>query len=221
MSGIPEYNAPQFRAAAACLRDQGYDVVSPVELDEAEGLDYATLGDITPGDEAWSQFLARDIQCIARDDIDTVVALQGWQDSRGASLEVATAWGLGKEVLRYPELTPIGSDEVRVVDATTGGAKGQKLARFDLLPWPELWEVAKLYGKGAEKYEDRNWERGYRWGLSFAALHRHLAQFWQGESVDAQTGCHHLASVVFHAFALMRFEKQHAELDDRATLRLG
>lgn len=104
--------------------------------------------------------------------------------------------------------------EVRVTHST-GGQKGSKLERFDLLPWDCLQEVARLYGKGAEKYEERNWERGYPMSLSFAALQRHLVAFWQGESHDKETGCHHLASVVFHAFALMRFEKMSPTLDTR------
>lgn len=87
----------------------------------------------------------------------------------------------------------------------TGGAKGSKMERFDLLPWPELAEVAKLYGKGAEKYDERNWEKGYNVSLSFAALMRHVTAFWRGEDYDEETECHHLASVIFHAAAMMRF----------------
>lgn len=105
--------------------------------------------------------------------------------------------------------------EVRIVNESTGGEKGSKPARFDLLPWEELWEVAELYGAGAEKYAPRNWELGYDWSLSFASLHRHLALFWGGESYDEETKAHHLTSVIFHALALMQFEKTHPELDDR------
>ena len=105
--------------------------------------------------------------------------------------------------------------ETRVTNERTGGEKGRKLERFDLLPWAQLAEVARLYGKGAEKYEDRNWERGYAWSLSFGALHRHLAAFWGGEYEDVETECAHLASVVFHALALMFFHATHPDLDDR------
>ena len=111
------------------------------------------------------------------------------------------------------------SGEVRVTDPTTGGQKGKKPARFDLLPQGPLWEVAELYGKGAEKYADRNWEKGYAWSLSFAALSRHLSLFWQGEYLDSETGCPHLASVVFHAFALMEFYAQGSGTDDRPQER--
>jgi hypothetical protein len=107
------------------------------------------------------------------------------------------------------------SEETRITDPTTGGQKCQKLERFDLLPWHQIAKVARHYGVGAKKYEDRNWEKGYKWSLSFGALHRHLAAFWNGEDIDAETGSTHLAAVVFHALALMEFGEMHPELDDR------
>lgn len=106
-------------------------------------------------------------------------------------------------------------EEVRVVNESTGGEKGQKGARFDLLPWVQLRQVAELYGKGAQKYEARNWEKGYDWSLSFAALHRHLESFWSGEYDDEENGLPHLTSVVFHALALMYFHDNHPDQDDR------
>jgi hypothetical protein len=110
---------------------------------------------------------------------------------------------------------PMPTGEVTITDPDTGGMKGQKPARFDLLPWNALREIAEHYGKGAEKYEDRNWERGYDWSLSFAALQRHLTAWWQGEDIDAETGSSHLAAVAFHVLALMTFKETHPEKDNR------
>jgi len=107
------------------------------------------------------------------------------------------------------------TDEVRITNEKTGGQKGQKLERFDLLPAGPLREIARHYGVGAEKYEDRNWERGYDWSLSFGALQRHLWAFWSGEDIDEETGSKHLAAAAFHVMALMQFMDQHPELDDR------
>ena len=107
--------------------------------------------------------------------------------------------------------------EHRVVNEATGGAKGSKLARFDLLPPDVLWHVAEHFGRGAQKYADRNWERGYAWSLSFAALQRHLMAFWGGEDIDTENGTHHLDAVIFHAMVLRRFVDQHRDLDDRGT----
>lgn len=105
--------------------------------------------------------------------------------------------------------------EVRVVNPDTGGEKGQKLARYDLIPAGPLRLLAEHFGRGARKYEDRNWERGYAWSLTFAALNRHLWAWWGGEDIDAETGSPHLAAVAWHAFALLEFAETHPELDDR------
>jgi len=105
--------------------------------------------------------------------------------------------------------------ETRIVDPDTGGEKGRKLARFELLPEDALWEVAEHFGKGAEKYEDRNWERGYSWSLSYGALRRHMAAWWQGEDDDADTGDSHLAAMAFHVLALLAFKQRGIGTDDR------
>jgi len=112
------------------------------------------------------------------------------------------------------------SSEIRVVNEKTGGEKGSKDERYDLIPYSELAEVARLYGKGAKKYAPHNWAKGYDWSLSFASMMRHATMFWEGQSYDEETGCHHLSSVVFHALALMRFEKDFPDLDDRPPARL-
>lgn len=99
-----------------------------------------------------------------------------------------------------------GSAEVRVKDKKTGGEKGQKLARFSLIPPEFVWALAEHYGRGAAKYEDRNWERGYKWSLSMDALERHLQQFKMGEWLDAETGTPHIIAVAWHACALFIFK---------------
>jgi hypothetical protein len=112
------------------------------------------------------------------------------------------------------------SGEVRVTDLTTGAQKGSKPERFDLIPVGPLTEVARVYGKGAAKYAERNWERGYAWHLSYAAMQRHVNLFWAGNSIDdgpGGTGCHHLACAMFHLLALMEFEARGTGTDDRAT----
>lgn len=96
--------------------------------------------------------------------------------------------------------------EVRVVDPKTGGEKGQKIERFDLIPNEFEQALARHYGVGCSKYQDRNWEKGYAWGLSVGALRRHLAAWLAGESIDKETGSNHLIAVAWHAIALYIFE---------------
>jgi hypothetical protein len=109
-------------------------------------------------------------------------------------------------------------EEVRVVDPVTGAAKGSKLARYDLLPFDALTQVAEHFGRGARKYADRNWEGGYSWGLSIAALGRHFAAFAQGEDVDAETGGLHITAVAWHALALLTFHLRGLGTDDRSKV---
>lgn len=116
-------------------------------------------------------------------------------------------------------------DEVRTTNETTGGQKGTKLARFDLIPTAPLWDVAELYGKGALKYAPNNWRKGYDWSLSYAALQRHAAAFWSGEDLipedpnDPTSGSPHLAAVAWHALTLLEWIRTHPELDDRPSTK--
>lgn len=91
---------------------------------------------------------------------------------------------------------------------------GDKL-RFDLIPPTPLEKLAEVYTIGANKYQDRNWEKGLRWGRIFAAMMRHAWAWWRGETHDPVDGQHHLASVAWCAFALMEYEETHPEFDDR------
>lgn len=72
MTGHKDLNFPAFIAAAFLLRDAGYDVVNPTELNPDP-------------DSSWSQCLRRDI--VALMDCDSILMLPGWMDSRGACLE--------------------------------------------------------------------------------------------------------------------------------------
>lgn len=104
--------------------------------------------------------------------------------------------------------------EVIITDPTTGGMKGQKEERFDLIPNEFEKALARHYGVGCRKYADRNWEKGYRWSLSVGALRRHLAAWLGGESVDPETGSNHLIAVAWHAIALFIFELRGLGTDD-------
>ena len=113
------------------------------------------------------------------------------------------------------------SQEVRYIDPETGGEKGVKLARFDLIPEIPLYSLAEHYGRGADKYEDHNWRRGYPWSISFAALNRHLWTWWNGEDIDPELGSNHLDAVAWHAFTLREFVETHPGLDNRPKFGRG
>jgi hypothetical protein len=87
--------------------------------------------------------------------------------------------------------------------------------RFDLIP-PE-WEsaLAAVLTKGAEKYADRNWEKGLSWSRRYASVRRHLNAFWAGEDLDKETGLPHLAQAAWGCLAILTFMTTHKEFDDR------
>lgn len=79
--------------------------------------------------------------------------------------------------------------------------------------WPT--QLASVFGWGASKYAPRNWELGYAWSWSYAALGRHLAAYVAGESVDPESGLSHLAHALWHIVVLLDFTVRHRGHDDR------
>lgn len=71
--------------------------------------------------------------------------------------------------------------------SSTGGQKGVKPERFDLIPTGPLTELSRLYAVGARKYAEHNWRKGYEWSNSYASIQRHSNLFWGGEDYDI---CH-------------------------------
>jgi hypothetical protein len=106
---------------------------------------------------------------------------------------------------------------VSLMGPTMEGRKddSEKLARFDLIPPRPLWMLAELYGLGAKKYSDRNWENGIAYCRIFAAMMRHAWAWFRGEKYATDDGQHHLTSVVWCAMALIEYEETHPEMDDR------
>lgn len=86
---------------------------------------------------------------------------------------------------------------------------------WHLLPTRPLQELIKLLMFGAKKYEPHNWRRGFDYSRCFDALMRHLEAWWQGEDIDAESGCHHLSAVMFYAVILLEFHFTGTGRDDR------
>lgn len=89
MSGYENHNFPAFAGVAKQLRKMGYNVISPHEMDEAEG----GPKQASPGDEQWRRYLRRDLAQLLK--ADAIIALDGWEHSQGAALEVHVARKLG------------------------------------------------------------------------------------------------------------------------------
>lgn len=93
---------------------------------------------------------------------------------------------------------------------------------WDLLPWDALELVAGLYTRGAKKYAARNWEKGFRYGRTFAAMTRHATAWFMArvrgeDGIDPETGYSHMVAVAWNALALVTFEIRGTGIDDRPT----
>jgi hypothetical protein len=102
--------------------------------------------------------------------------------------------------------------------SSTGARKAVKNQRYNLIPPRAVMELAKLYGRGAQKYAPNNFRLGYESSKSYAAGQRHAVLFWSGEDFDTEMGCHHLASFVWHCFTMLECNITHPEFDDRPYL---
>lgn len=104
MRGLPEFNFPAFHAAAAILREKGYEVFSPAEKD-IEKYGNGLVNPTGSEDEAASnvgfslrQALGMDLQWVCAHG-DAIALLKGWERSSGALSEFFTARALGQSML--------------------------------------------------------------------------------------------------------------------------
>lgn len=80
---------------------------------------------------------------------------------------------------------------------------------WELLPLQDIEDVVRVFTAGAKKYGPNNWQNldnGYE--RYKAALLRHLVEHEKGNWIDSDTGCIHLAQVVWNAIAILHIEKK-------------
>lgn len=106
--------------------------------------------------------------------------------------------------------------ERRIV-SSTGGMKGRKDQRLELIPPRALLALGEVYAAGADKYEDHNYLKGYDWSLAYGALQRHANLWAAGESFDDETTKHHLLHAAWHCLTLWTFETESIGNDDRVA----
>jgi len=118
MTGVPEFNAPEFRRVGEAVKALGHEVVNPIEFDDEEGFVHADhpKGEQTSEAE-YAGFLRRDLLRILELDVDGAVVLDGWENSRGALLEVHVLRSLGKKVLRLGTSGVVAGELIAVPDA--------------------------------------------------------------------------------------------------------
>ena len=88
MTGLPGLNFAAFHAMSTNLRAGGHTVTNPAEINADGG--------------TWNDCMRRDIAALM--DCDTVATLPGWENSKGARLEVLIAERLGMTVVNAHDL---------------------------------------------------------------------------------------------------------------------
>jgi hypothetical protein len=84
MSGISDFNFPEFERAAKELRTNGYTAVSPHEI-----------GDST---KSWESNMAICIMYLM--ECDSIFLLKGWENSKGAGIEYEIARLNGMKIMK-------------------------------------------------------------------------------------------------------------------------
>lgn len=94
MRGYADYNFPEFHRVAKLLRDLGHKVFNPAENDELRE----------------KHGLPTTVRHVLRDDLvficehaEFVALLNGWEKSKGANAELATAVAIGVPALPFAE----------------------------------------------------------------------------------------------------------------------
>lgn len=100
MTGYPDYNFPAFFETAEALEDGGWRVYNPAahDLDVHGSLEAATAAFKANPNRMLRDCLHWDLGVIT-DKCDAIFMLKGWENSKGARAEHATALALGLEII--------------------------------------------------------------------------------------------------------------------------
>ena len=87
--------------------------------------------------------------------------------------------------------------------------------RYDLVNADSHKRMVEILTFGAQKYADRNWEKGMPWSRIIASLKRHLSAIEAGEDFDPESGKLHIDHVACNAHFLSAYYKIFPQGDDR------
>ena len=98
---------------------------------------------------------------------------------------------------------------------------------WSLMPWPALSEVVHVLTFGEQKYNPNggnpaNWRHVEGWDKRyFSASIRHLLAWMEGDTLDTETGCNHLAHAACCILFMLSKDMEHdygADSEKAATL---
>lgn len=97
MTGITQLNFPRFNAEAARLRELGFAVINPAEIN-------------TDTSRSWRDCMRADIRELVT--CDAIALLRGWERSRGAVLEHHIMTSLDLAVFMVDELVELRTRQI-------------------------------------------------------------------------------------------------------------
>lgn len=212
MRGIKFFNFPAFDEARDRLRQEGWSVISPADLDREMGFDETRH----PEDYDWLDLgkigfdlhgaVDRDVDALKR--CTAIYMLDGWEKSRGALAEKHIAEWLGLEVLYQ-------TDPASAMPVDPKGDAGSKKTPLQLLSPYASAECSHVLRLGADKYGAWNWRHSKIAGSTYVgAIKRHLDAWWSGENLDPESGRSHIAHVMASAMILLDAENEGTLVDD-------
>jgi len=123
MRRMPYYNFPAFDRAAKAARLLGFEVISPAEIDRQMGFDPMTFDhpgartgtiplECFPRHSTLRQIVRRDLHAVMRS--QGVLVISGWNNSVGATAEVALALFLQLPIYRLTSAGKLKQIRVRI-----------------------------------------------------------------------------------------------------------
>jgi hypothetical protein len=109
-------------------------------------------------------------------------------------------------------------DEKEMVtkDTNPKDAIGIKKPPLSTIPLPVLFEVGVAMLEGACKYRRHNYRvSGVRASVYFDAAWRHLADWYEGEDIDPESGLHHVSKAIASLVVLRDAMMRDMMVDDR------
>ena len=100
MTGYDQLNFPRFHAEARRLRELGFTVINPAEIN-------------SDASKSWRECMRADIRELVT--CDAIALLPGWERSRGAALEHHIMTTLGLAVFTVDELVDLQAKRVACI----------------------------------------------------------------------------------------------------------
>lgn len=210
MRGYKNFNFPAFERATKLLRVAGYEVVSPHEMDLADG--FNPKGEEPKGKEL-GKMLLRDAEAVL--ECDGVAMLDGWGDSAGAKWECALADLTDRECLLVN--TWINVNLPRIIGLTgpkgvgkTTFANEMPRQRFSFAdPLRVIMDVLLGYfDMNVEDFDDNKEEKISNLGVSFRHAMQTLGTEWGRKQVSPNIWVEVMESRLSH------FHKDRIVIDD-------